>query len=66
MIYLLIGLIFYATLSVIRWHTFKNASTVDVIKGFLLGVFLWPIVLPIIVYIFRADLRALRDYKNNF
>lgn len=50
--YLLIGLVFWAILSLIRRHTFKGASFMSVVRGFLIGVLLWPIIAPVMLWIF--------------
>jgi RsiW-degrading membrane proteinase PrsW (M82 family) len=50
--YLLIGLVFWAILSFIRRHTFKGATLMGVVRGFLIGVLLWPIIAPILIVMF--------------
>lgn len=41
-IYLSIGIGFYMAAAVIRKHTFSRATFTEILRGFILGIFLWP------------------------
>jgi hypothetical protein len=54
-IYLLLGLAFYSGVSLARLETFKKATLYGILRGILLGVFLWPIAAILLVAIYSKE-----------
>lgn len=53
-IYFLIGLWTWICISTARYKTFKGASKLSILTGFIFGVLFWPIT-PIVVWINTND-----------
>ena len=41
--YLAIGCVWYVAMALYYSDSFKGAKPIDVVKGFVFGVFLWPV-----------------------
>ena len=54
--YLAIGLGFYLGISLCRLDSFKDATLVSIVRGFVLGLLFWPIGAVVLV---------LLDHKNS-
>lgn len=54
-IYLKLGFILYGTMCLVNWRSFKGASALEILKGFLFGVVTWPLALAWVMYKFFKD-----------
>jgi hypothetical protein len=53
--YLLIGWIFYLILAITRFKTYDGASFIDLMKGLILGVLLWPIAMVVMLFVLQKE-----------
>ena len=48
-VYFAIGLGFYLGVSLCRLHSFKGATIMSILRGFILGLLLWPVGIVLLI-----------------
>lgn len=48
--YLLVGVVFYLAMFAFNHETFQDATLVSLVRGFVLGILFWPIVMWLVYW----------------